>query len=523
MDGQATYPFRFILPFFSRSVKEKNGFFGFFQPDIIREGNLTSNSLPGIIETIISKKGNDLWAVSKNSKSERSYLSMPPEPDGSSVLCIVISLFLLLLSGMYAAAQSALDSLSPSAVKKDAEAGEKSARKLKKALAAQIGVVSPLQAGLLIFGLLGISFWTYGFVSLTGKAFEGITSVILRTFIACVLAALLYELIFVIFADLLPKKGVRRDPARYASRHAGMILGLSRVSRPMLSLCAHIVNGILRLCRIDPKALDDAVTEEEILQMVGEGEEKGVIEETEKDMIANILDFNDTTAGETMTHRTDVIAVEDTSSISQVVEAAVENGCSRVPVYHEDIDSVIGICYVKDLLPYVGKDLPDFVKLTDMMRPAYFIPETKKCSQLFREMTERKVQIAIVVDEYGGTAGLITLEDLMESIVGNIQDEYDNEEEEIHRVSETEFTVDGATSIDEISDLTGVELPEGDYDTIAGLVTERLGRIPKEDEHPVVEVNGLSITVLAVEDQRLSRLFIVKIPLEETEERKEEE
>ena len=274
--------------------------------------------------------------------------------------------------------------------------------------------------------------------------------------------------------------------------------------------------------RIDPKTLDDAVTEEEILQIVGEGEEKGVIEETEKDMIANILDFNDTTAEETMTHRTDIIAVADDASISEAVEAAVENGCSRVPVYHEDIDSVVGICYVKDLLPYVGKDLPDFVKLTDMMRPAYFVPETKKCSQLFTELTERKVQIAIVVDEYGGTAGLITLEDLVESIVGNIQDEYDNEEEEIQQVSETEFTVDGTASIDEISDLTGIELPEGDYDTIAGLVTELLGRIPKEDEQPNVRIKGLSITVLSVEDQRLARLLLVKEPPAEEETEQEE-
>lgn len=273
--------------------------------------------------------------------------------------------------------------------------------------------------------------------------------------------------------------------------------------------------------RLQQKFAADNVTEEEILQMVGEGEEHGVIEETEKDMITNILDFNDTTAGETMTHRTDISAVEDTEPIAAAVEVAVENGYSRVPVYHEDIDSIVGICYVKDLLPYVGKELPDFIKLTDLMRPAYFVPESKKCSQLFHELTERKVQIAVVVDEYGGTAGIITLEDLVESILGNIQDEYDHEVDEIHRVSETEFTVDGTASIDEISDLTGVELPEGDYDTIAGLVTERLGYLPKEGEHPKVSVAGLSITVLEVEDQRLSRLFLVKEPSAEDEENEE--
>lgn len=447
---------------------------------------------------------------------------MPAEPDGSSVLCILFSVLLLILAAFYSAADSALDSLSPSQLKKEAEAGEKRAKKLQKALDAQTGIVFPIQYGLLFAGLLGIALWSAGLSPILCGAFSALKPAPLRGVLACRLSALCYLLLFTVFGDLLPKKGVRKNPQRFALRHAGLIWALSQLAKPFLLLCARISNGILRLFRIDPKSLEDAVTEEEILQIVGEGEEKGVIEETEKDMIANILDFNDTTAGETMTHRTDILAVADDASIGEAVEVAVENGCSRIPVYHEDIDSVVGICYVKDLLPYVGKELPDFVSLTDMMRPAYFIPETKKCSQLFTEMTERKVQIAIVVDEYGGTAGLITLEDLVESIVGNIQDEYDNEEEEIQQVSETEFTVDGTASIDEISDLTGIELPEGDYDTIAGFVTEQLGRIPKEDEHPSIEVSGLTITVLSVEDQRLARLLLVKnLPGEEAEENEE--
>lgn len=448
---------------------------------------------------------------------------MPAEPDGLSILCILLSVLTLLLSSLYAAADSALSALSPSQVRKAAEGGEKKAAALLKVLERQTGIVTPLQSGLMFCGLLGMALWSIGLFAPLCAALSVAQNAVLRQLLACLIGALLYLLAFAIFGDLLPKKGARRNPEGFALRHNRLIHVLSCLAVPFLAVCAHISNGALRLCRIDPKALDNAVTEEEILQMVGEGEEKGVIEETEKDMIANILDFNDTTVGETMTHRTDITAVADTAPVAEVVEAAVENGCSRVPVYHEDIDSVVGICYVKDLLPYVGRGVPDFIKLTDLMRPAYFIPETKKCSQLFTEMTERKVQIAIVVDEYGGTAGLITLEDLMESIVGNIQDEYDHEEEEIHMVSETEFTVDGSASIDEISDLTGVELPEGDYDTIAGLVTEQLGRIPKEGEHPAIEINGLSITVLEVEDQRLSRLFIVKEPPQDGEDEKEVE
>lgn len=446
---------------------------------------------------------------------------MPPEPDGLSAAALVLTLFFLLLGALYAAGESAVNNLSASQVKKEAENGQKKAKTLQKILEAQEGAVSPLQSGLLISGLLGLCFSLRAFVQPVYRCFFGEKNSAPGSLLTFLAVTLLYTLFFFLLADLLPKKGARHSARRFSYRWAGLIWGLSCTAKPLLSLCTLLSNGILRLFRVDPRSLDDIVTEEEILQMVGEGEEKGVIEETEKDMIQNILDFNDTTAEETMTHRTDIVAVEDEAPVSEVVNAALENGCSRIPVYHEDIDSVVGVCYVKDLLPYVGKNVPENVRLTDLMRPAYFIPETKKCSQLFTEMTERKVQIAIVVDEYGGTAGLVTLEDLVESIVGNIQDEYDNEEEEIHRMSETEFTVDGATSIDEISDLTGVDLPEGDYDTIAGLVTEQLGRIPKEGEHPQIQVGRLSITVQEIEDQRLSRLLIVKEPVAEENAREE--
>lgn len=440
---------------------------------------------------------------------------MSPDPDGLFILTAALTLLCLAAASIYAAGEAAVDFLSQAQVKKEAEEGDAKAQKLLKLVDWQKAAVSPLQTGLLLFGLLGLGLFLYTF----GGLAEGLLSPIAheggRGLLAYFLLSILYFLVFFLFGDLLPKKSARHSARAFAHRFVGLLCFLQAVAFPFLKLCALIVNGILRLCRIDPHILDDPVTEEEILQMVGEGEEKGVIEETERDMITNILDFKDTTAEETMTHRTDIVAVEDDASISQVVEAAVENGCSRIPVYHEDLDTVVGICYIKDLLPYVGREMPEFIKITDLMRPAYFVPETKRCSQLFTEMTERKVQIAIVLDEYGGTAGLITLEDLVEDIVGNIQDEYDHEEEEIHRMSETEFTVDGTASIDEVSDMTGADLPEGDYDTIAGLVTERLGRLPKAGEHPQVKEAGLTITVLEVEEQRIARLLLVKDPEQE--------
>lgn len=427
---------------------------------------------------------------------------------------IALLLAFFLLGILYAMCESAVGTASESRVKRDAESGSRRAKKFLAYLDANESFASPLQFGMMLMGFFSIGVSVIGFAPVLDNALiaAGLYPALAAP-AAVVLCTLLCAALFLLLADFTPKKFVAHKSARntrYSYKLIRLIRVLSALMRPFMKLCDFISDGIMRLFGNDPKALDETVTEEEILHMVGEGEELGVIEETERDMITNILDFNDTTVSEVMTHRTDICAVSESATIEDVMSVAAEEGFSRLPVYREDIDAIAGICYAKDFLPYVGKPVPSFIHLRDMLRPAYFIPESKKCSQLFREFQERRIQIAVVVDEYGGTAGLITLEDLIESILGNIQDEYDNEAEEIFRVSENEFTVDGTTSIDEISDLTGVELPEGDYDTIAGLVTDLLGRIPKEGEHPSVQVKNLDITVLSVEDQRLSRLLIVR-------------
>lgn len=252
-------------------------------------------------------------------------------------------------------------------------------------------------------------------------------------------------------------------------------------------------------------------TEEEIMSLVEEGQEKGLIEDDTKSIIENVFDFDDTVAYEIMTHRRDMTAIEDTDSLQEVVNIAIERGYSRIPVYHGDIDNIVGVLHVKDLLKYVCSDVPKNFKLSDIMRKMLFVPRTKDCRSLFAQMTKQKIQIAIVVDEYGGTEGLITLEDLIEDILGNIQDEYDNEEEEIKQISESEFTVDGATAIGDVEDMIGVKLPDNDCDTIAGFILESIGRVPDEDEHPVVEADGLRFSVIDTEDRRITKIKIERV------------
>ena len=251
--------------------------------------------------------------------------------------------------------------------------------------------------------------------------------------------------------------------------------------------------------------------EEEILSLVEEGQEQGLIEDDTKSIIENVFDFDDTVAYEIMTHRRDMVAIEDTETLENAVNIAVDSGYSRIPVYHDDIDSIIGVLYVKDLLKYVCTEVPKNFRISDIVRKVLFIPRTKDCRSLFSQMNKEKTQIAIIVDEYGGTEGLITLEDLIEDILGNIQDEYDNEEEEIKQISDKKFHVDGSTSIEDVEELIGEDIYDDDSDTIAGFMLTMLGKVPHVDEHPEVTHKGFKFTVLKVEDRRIEEILIEKI------------
>lgn len=251
------------------------------------------------------------------------------------------------------------------------------------------------------------------------------------------------------------------------------------------------------------------VTEEDIRELMDVGEEKGVIEGTQKDMINNIFAFGDRTAEDIMTPRTEVAALDaDEDTVQDALRIAVEEGFSRMPVYEEDIDHVIGLLYVKDLLPYVGKPLPEELTIRRIMRDAHFVPGTKNCQDLLAEMTEKHLHLAMVVDEYGGLAGIVSMEDLLESIVGSIQDEYDHEEDEVKQRADNSFEVDGAMAIEEVGELLGISFPEADYETLAGFLIDRLGRIPSADEHAQVDYDAFEFTVLRMDERRVELVHI---------------
>lgn len=445
------------------------------------------------------------------------------------ILKTLLMIALILVNGFFSCSEIAVLSLNDKRIDKLAEDGSKKAKKVKKLTSNSSQFLSTIQIGVTLAGFFMSASAAQTYAPIVARAivnaqplwqshYNGIETA------AFVVITLFVSYLSLVFGELVPKKIAMAKPEKIATAFAPVLLAVSAIARPFVKLLAASTNGVLRLIGVDPNAEDEQVTEEEILMLVDEGEEKGVIEDTQREMINNIFELDDVSAGEIMTHRVDMTAVEADEPVRTVIDAAIEDGYSRIPVYDDDPDNIVGVVYVKDLLRFIGSGIPKNTSIRDVMREPYFVPETKKCGDLFKEMTERRLQMCVVVDEYGGTAGIVTVEDIIESIVGDIDDEYDDDEEEISKINDNIYTVDGVADIDEVSELIGVELPEGDYNTLGGFLIAQLGYIPQNGgEEDVVEYKNLKFTVLNVDERRIDKVKIEILPDPETENGAEEE
>lgn len=427
-------------------------------------------------------------------------------------LQIIIILILILINAFFAMSEIAIITLNDNKIKKLAKKGHKGAEKILKVTKNSSNFLATIQVGVTLSGFLTSASASTIFARklATSLSFLPFSKSVLEGF-ATVVITLILSYFSLVLGELVPKKIAMQNAEKISFKIVGVISAIQKAFSPFIKLLSASTNFIVKLMGMNPDTNIETVTEEEILMLVDAGEEKGVIKDGVKNMIENIFDFDDKTATEIMTHRTEITAIEDNKCILDIVSLAISSGYSRIPVYHDDVDNIIGIVYVKDLLQYIVTDKdPNKISLVDIMRPVIYIPETKRCSELFKELIDKKTQIAIIVDEYGGTEGLITIEDLIESILGNIQDEYDDEDSEITQITENKFTVDGTTSIDEISDLIGFNLPEGDYDTIAGFIFEKIGRIPLDNEHPSIIINDTKFTIEEIVERRISKISIIR-------------
>lgn len=445
---------------------------------------------------------------------------------GNLILKLLLLLFLILVNAFFAMSEIAIITLNDVKLQRMAEEGDKKAIKILNLTQNPSNFLSTIQICITLAGFLTSAAAAESFADPVADFFAGLmnlasTPVWLST-ASLVLITLIISFFSLVLGELAPKRIAMQKYEAISFKIVGVLVFFSGMFKPFVKILSFSTNLVVRLLGFDPNASEEEVTEEEIRMMVDAGEEKGVIEESQKEMINNIFEFDDIVAADVMTHRTDIEAVEITDDISDIIEKTLEAGYSRIPVYEEDLDNIKGIVYVKDLLKYVGKNVPKNFKISHIMREAFFFPESKKCRDLFNEMTEKHLQMVFVCDEYGGIAGIVTMEDLLESIVGNMQDEYDNEEDEIEQVNETTFSLDGTTDIEEVEEILDTKFPEGEYDTIGGLIMAELGRIPGEDENPTVELLGFRFTVEEVEERRITRITAERLPEEETEEKDED-
>ena len=423
---------------------------------------------------------------------------------------ILVLVILIALNAFFAASEIAFISLNDNKIEKQAKDGNKKAQQIQKMLETPSKFLATIQIGITLAGFLSSAFASDTFADMLAPELNKLMPIGVGVWqsISIIIITIILSFFTLIFGELVPKRLAMKNYEKIAFGTIGIIRGISIVTAPFVKLLTVTTNAISKIFGVSENE-EEIVTEEEIKMMIDQGEENGTIEEDEKEYINNVFEFNDITASEIMTHRTDMFAVDINTSAEELLEEIIKDDCkhSRIQVYDETIDEIKGILYVKDLIKNIQKKS---FKIKSIMKEAYFVSQSKLINELFKEMQKNKVQIAIIVDEYGGTAGLVTMEDILEEIVGDIYDEYDEIEEEYEKIDDKTYLISGSMPIYDVNKILGSNIPEGDYDTLSGYLQEELGRIPSEEENPVIETKELTFKIEEYEDKRILKVKVCK-------------
>ena len=430
-----------------------------------------------------------------------------------TIVSLLVVVFFVLVNAFFSGTEMAVISLNDTKMRKLAEDGDKNAKRMLVFLDNPGTFLATIQVGVTIAGFLSSAFAASSFAGKLALLVDPTGTKTWAEPLFTVLITIVLSYFSLIFGELVPKRIAQNKPERWAYAAYGLVRFFGIMTKPFVKFLTASTNAILRLCKIDPNDNDKEVTEEEIRMMVDVGSESGNIEDTEREMIDNVFEFNDKEVSEVMTHRKKIIALPDDATYKEAVRVASEERYSRIPVYNGTIDDIVGILHIKDLLG-VSEETYD---LSELMRDPLIVHESRKISSLFEQMKKGGLQMAVIVDEYGGTMGICTIEDMLEELVGSITDEFDDEERQnLIKLSNGDLIVSGDTTLSDLEGLLDIEFEEDEYDTIAGLVIQNLDRVPEEREKPIVTYKNLSIKVLHVEDRWISKVLIHKLP-EETE------
>ena len=431
---------------------------------------------------------------------------------------LIVLVILILLNAYFAASEIAFISLNDAKIEKQAKEGNKKAKQIEKMLKEPSKFLATIQIGITLAGFLSSAFASDTFADMLAPVLYNLVPYIslgVWKSLSIIVITIILSFFTLVFGELVPKRLAMKHYEKISFATIGVIRGISVVTAPFVKLLTTVTNAISKIFGVGENE-EETVTEEEIKMMVDQGEEKGTIKEEEKELINNVFEFNDITVSEIMTHRKDIFAVDINISNEELLRelSREEYRYSRIPVYDETIDEIKGILYVKDVLKNINKK--NF-KVTNIVKEAYFISQNRLINEVFKELQKNKMQIAIIVDEYGGTAGLITMEDILEELVGDIYDEYDKVEKEYEKIDENTYILSGSLPIYDVNKLLDSEIPEGDYDTLSGYLQEELGRIPEDEEKPVIETEKVTYKIEEYEDKRIIKVKACKNNNEEKE------
>ena len=430
---------------------------------------------------------------------------------------LILFIIILLLTTYFSSIETSLISSSKSRVKTLKESGDNTYNALYEELKNRTEKISSLRLVI----ISGVVFGSFVFVKFVYEIFQDIiakSDVYVSTrnivYLSYLIGLILAVFIFYTFEYLIAKRLGLNNPDKRALNSIKTMKIVTAIMKPFVVIDTFIANTIVRLFGIDPSKLDIHITEDEIRMMVDAGSDIGSIDENEMEMINNIFEFDNTSVEDIATHRTNIVAIPITSTLEGIKKVIVDEKYSRIPVYEENIDNIIGILYVKDFIKYICIDeLGKNFNLKNILMEPYFIPTSKKSDELFKEMQIKKVHMAIVIDEYGGTAGIVTMEDLLEEIVGNIFDEYDVEEkEDIEIINEDTYIIKGGTDINDVEEFLSVKFEDiSDYDTLGGYLIGKLGRVPDDNERPEIDICGYNFKIIEFDDKRINLVKVNRV------------
>ena len=441
---------------------------------------------------------------------------MDADPAGNTIIFdLLLLLFFTLMNAYFAGAEMAVVSVNKNRIRSLAEEGNKKAKVIEGLFEDSTKFLSTIQVAITFAGfyssasaassispVLGTWMSNLGIPYSGAIAHNGVT--------------LLLMFFNLVFGELVPKRIALQKAEAFSMMTVMPIHYISIILSPFIKLLSVSTKLVLKILRMK------AVTEEEIKALLKMGNESGTFDDDEREMIDSVFAFDDRTAREVMVPRRDVVTIDINEPFEELIDEILETRHNRIPVYEENIDNIIGVLHVKDVMIELRKNSPEQINIREMLHEPFFVPETKEADELFRTMQESRRHMAILVDEYGGFSGIVTIEDLVEEIMGDINEEYEEVVPEIEAVSEDEYRLDGGILIDDLNEELGLKLETENYDTLSGYLIEKLGHIPAKEDRDVIEEDNLVFSVEEVKDNRISRVRLKILPKQEAEDEDEE-